>query len=120
MGYIDDTCSWLTISPAILFLVGLCFVPPSPRYLATTGKPHTSKKLLQVHRLNNRATILTDVENWMGSKDVIGFSKFWVQTKYLKLCLPVLGLSLLEVSLGPVVILFYLQEICYYISKALG
>lgn len=115
MGYIDDTCSWLTITPAIIFLVGLCFVPPSPRYLTITGKPHTAKKLLLVHRFST-ATIAADVDVWLGSKDVFSLARL-CGSSHGKLYLPVLGLSLLELKMGPVVILFYLQEICFYICK---
>lgn len=118
MGYIDDTCSWLTIAPAIIFLAGLCFVPPSPRYLTITGKPHTAKKLLLVHRFNT-TTIQADVDTWLASKDVFNLSRLFRgdDMKYVKLFGPILGLTLLEQFTGPVVILFYLQEICLYICK---
>lgn len=117
VGYIDDTCSWLTITPAIIFLVGLCFLPPSPRYLSITGKPHTAKKLLLVHRFT-MATIQADVDTWLASKDVFSISRLvGDDMKYIRLFSPFLGLTLLELCMGPVVILFYLQEICFYICK---
>lgn len=117
VAYIDDTASWLTIAPAIIFLVGLCFVPPSPRYLTITGKPHTAKKLLLLHRFNT-ATVRTDVDVWLGSKDVFDVGRLFDDMKYVKLFSPLLGLSLLELKMGPVVFLFYLQEICFYICKS--
>lgn len=117
VGYIDDTCTWLTIAPAIIFLMGLCFVPASPRYLTITGKPHTAKKLLLIHRFST-STISADVDGWLGSKDVFGLHRLLANMKYVKLYCPVLGLSLLELKMGPVVFLFYLQEICLYICKS--
>lgn len=115
----DVTASWLTIAPAIIFLVGICFVPPSPRYLAITGKPHTAKKLLLKHRYKT-ATIAADLEGWLSSKDVFGLRNLVADMKYVKLYLPVLGLSLLELCMGPAVVLFFLQEISFYICKSLG
>lgn len=119
MCYVDAKCSWLTIAPAIMFLVGLCFVPPSPRYLTITGKPHTAKKLLLGHRFN-LTTILADVDTWLGSRDVLDIGRhLCADMKYVKLYLPILGLTIIELSTGPVAILFYLQEICVYISEYL-
>lgn len=117
VGYVDDTCAWLTIAPAIIFLVGLCVVPPSPRYQAITGKPHTAKKLLLVYRINT-VSIEEDVDIWLHSKDVFGLCSLTADSRNIKLYLPVLGLTLLELMMGPGMLLFYLQEICLHICKS--
>ena len=54
---------WIEIGPAVLFFVGLLFIPESPRYLVIGGKTETARAVLtRLYGPDRGAAKLTEIE----------------------------------------------------------
>lgn len=61
----------LTVAPAVLFFIGMIFVPESPRWLAKNGNPKLAEKILtKIGGANYSAAALGEINSTLASEEI--------------------------------------------------
>lgn len=101
---------WVEMLPASLFLLGLTFIPESPRYLVASGKPDAARRVLERISAPNQARAKTErIQQSLlsGHRPVMGDLLDPVSRRVHPILWVGLGLAILQQLTGINVIFYY-------------
>lgn len=104
---------------SILFTIGFCLLPESPRFLAAIGKENAARDVIEKFKIiDDRTEKSIDLWKRHNKFKEHGYAVMFNGTISARLVLTLFGLVLLEQLLGAIAILFYMEKILALTSKS--
>lgn len=97
--------------PSLLFLIGMCFVPESPRWLITNGQGNKGKRILEkIGGPAYASTTTSQIENSLEEKQQVKRA-FILNKKWMPVLLIGIALAIYQQFCGINVVFFYAPDI---------
>lgn len=109
----------LCVIASIVFTIGFCLLPESPRFLAAIGNENVARYVITKFKMIDDKTEKS-IDLWKRHNKFreLGYSVMFNGTLSARLILTLFGLVLFEQLLGAIGILFYMEKILALTRKS--